>query len=418
MGCRVSRIVLSICLAACGAGVSFAQKTLTWEDAKRQFLAANPTLNAGRIGIQEFRAEEVTAFLRPNPDLTVSVDQINPFTGNPYRPFTDTLPLVSSSYLIERAHKRELRRDSARGATAVAGSDLADTERTLLFDLRGAFVQVLQQKAVLAVARESLEYYDRMLGLSRDRARLGDIAVVDLDRLELQRVQFETDVQVALVNIRTAKIQFRQLLNDTTPVDELDIVGPFDFKEVLTTLPEYRQIALESRPDLRSALQAVDKAKTDYRLAIANGSTDPVIGVNVARDPPIPVFVGFGVTIPLRIFDRNQGEKERTRLDITRNQRLVDATRAEVVSDVDSAYATLQSNLTLLRPYKTRYLDQAARVRETISFSYQHGGASLLDFLQAQQDYRGIQLSYLNLVGAFLTALNQLSAAIGREVLP
>src|SRR5262249_51805255 len=155
--------------------------------------------------------------------------------------------------LIERAHKRELRRESARGATAVAGSDLADTERTLLFDLRGAFVQVLQQKAVLAVARESLAYYDRILGLSRDRARLGDSAAVDLDRLELQRVQFETDVQVALVSIRTAKIQFRQLLNDTTPVDDFDIVGPFDFKEVLTTLPEYRQIAIESRPDLRSA---------------------------------------------------------------------------------------------------------------------------------------------------------------------
>src|SRR5439155_1801235 len=114
---------------------------------------------------------------------------------------------------------------------------------TLMFDLRSAFVQVLQQKAVLAVARESLTYYDRMLGLSRDRAKLGDIAAVDLDRLELQRVQFETDVQIALVSIRTAKIQFRQLLNDTTPVDQLDIVGPFDFQEVLTTLPEYRQVA-------------------------------------------------------------------------------------------------------------------------------------------------------------------------------
>lgn len=414
---RLCRVCWAVSMAVCCAGVSFAQKTLTWEDAKRQFANANPTLNASRIGIQELRADEITAFLRPNPEFTISVDQINPFTGNPYRPFTDTLPLVSAGYLIERAHKRDLRRDSARGATAIATSELADQERTLLFDLRDAFVQVLQQKAVLAVARESLAFYDRMLGVGRDRAKLGDIAAVDLDRLELQRVQFETDVQVALVNIRTAKIQFRALLNDTTPVDQLDIVGPFDFKEVLTTLPEYRQIALESRPDLRSALQAVDKAKTDYRLAIANGSTDPVIGVNVARDPPIPVFVGFGVTIPLRIFDRNQGEKERTRLGIARNQHLVDATRAQIISDVDSSYATLENALTLLHPYKAHYLEQAARVRETISFSYQHGGASLLDFLQAQQDYRGIQLSYINLVGSFLSALNQLSTAIGREVI-
>jgi cobalt-zinc-cadmium efflux system outer membrane protein len=124
------------------------------------------------------------------------------------------------------------------------------------------------------------------------------------------------------------------------------------------------------------------------------------------------------VNIPLRIFDRNQGEKARTQLDIGRNQRLVEATRTQILSDVDSAYATLQSNLTLLRPYKTAYLAQAVRVRETISFAYQHGGASLLDFLQAQQDYRGIQLSYLNLVGAYLNSASQLNFAVGREVVP
>ena len=129
-------------------------------------------------------------------------------------------------------------------------------------------------------------------------------------------------------------------------------------------------------------------------------------------------YVGVGINIPLRIFDRNQGEKARTQLDIKRNERLVEANRAQIFSDVDSAYATLQSDLVLLRPYKARYLQQAARVRETISFSYQHGGASLLDFLQAQQDYRGIQLSYLNLVGSFLSAVNQLNFAVGREVIP
>ena len=118
--------------------------------------ATNPTLRAGRIGIQESRAGEITAFLRPNPDLTVSADQFDPFTGNPYRPFTNTLPLLSGSYLLERRHKRELRRESAQRDTAIAVSQLEDQERNLLFDLRSAFVQVLQQKSVLSVTRESL----------------------------------------------------------------------------------------------------------------------------------------------------------------------------------------------------------------------------------------------------------------------
>jgi outer membrane protein, heavy metal efflux system len=416
-GCRFTRPCVVSLLVASLTIAAWAQRSLSWDEAKREFEATNPTLGAARIGIQQAQADEITAHLRPNPDLTVSGDQFTPFTANPYRPLTNFLPLVSGSYLMERRHKRDLRLESAQGATAIANSQLADQERSLLFDLRTAFVQVLQQKAVLAVTQESLAYYDHVLGVSRQRLRVGDIARVDLDRLELQRVQFETDVQTALVNLRTAKIQLRALLNDHMPVDMLDVVGRFDFQEFPMTLEQFRQEALDNRPDLRAAVQSVSKARTNYQLARANGSTDPTFGWDVGRDPPIPAFFGVSISIPLRIFDRNQGEKERTRLDIDRNQRLVDATKAQILSDIDSAYVALETHLTLLRPYKSRYLDQAVRVRETISFSYQRGGSSLLDFLQAQQDYRAIQLSYTSLVGAFLITTAQMNLAVGREVL-
>ncbi len=174
---------------------------------------------------------------------------------------------------------------------------------------------------------------------------------------------------------------------------------------------------MDARPDLKAAMEAVDKAQTDHRLAVANGSTDPTFGADFARNPPIPVYFGFSVSIPLRIFDRNQGEKLRTKEDISRNERLRDAATAQVFSDVDSAYATVESNLTLLRPYKETYLKEAVQVRDTVSFAYKRGGASLLDFLQAQQDYRSMQLNYLNLVGSYLTAAGQLNMAVGQEVI-
>lgn len=400
-------------------GGLFAQAPLTWQQVREKFEAANPTLLAAQIGIDESRADEVTAFLRPNPDFTATMDQIDPFSNNPdhYRPFAFALPLASASYLHERQHKRELRLESARKGTTVAISQQADLERTLLYSLRGAFVQTLQAKAVLNLAQENLSYYDRVLSVSRDRLKAGDIAQVDLDRLELQRVQFESDLQTAMVNLRTAKIQLLMLLNAHTPVDKLDVAGAFDFSEQILLLDEIRKIAFDTRPDLRAAEQSVDKARTDYRLAVANGSTDPTIGADLARNPPIPVYLGVSVNIPLRIFDRNQGEKARTQLDIRRNERLRDANQAQVLSDVDSAFATINSNLALLRPYKAKYLKQAAAVRETISFSYQHGAASLLDFLSAQNDYRSVQLSYLNLIGAYLSAANQLNLAVGREVI-
>jgi len=319
--------------------------------------------------------------------------------------------------LHERRHKRELRLESAQKATTVAQSQLADQERTLVFNLRNAFVQTLQAKAVREMAQQNLAYFDHELSIGQNRYKAGDIAQVDQDRFELQRVTYESDLQTAEVNLRTAKIQLLQLLNNRTPVDQFDVTGPFDFNEQILALDELRRVAMEERPDLKAAVESVDKARTDYKLAVANGSTDPTFGVDFARNPPIPVYMGFNVTIPLRIFDRNQGEKARTQLDITKNEKLRDAAQAQVFNDVDSAYATLTSTVTLLRPYKAKYLQLAAKVRDTIEFSYQHGQAAFLDFLDSQRDYRSVQVTYLNLVGSYLNAASQLNLAVGREVI-
>jgi cobalt-zinc-cadmium efflux system outer membrane protein len=418
---RQMRSVLLLGLLATAVGVAAAQTSspLTWEQVSRRFAQNNPNLLAGRLNIEESKAQEITAYLRPNPTTTLSVDQINPFPGGPPHSCCGALLSVAAfSYLHEREHKRELRLESARQGTAMTVSSQADLERTLLFSLRSAFVAVLQAKAVLQLAKDNLAYYDHVLELSRVRWKAGDIAQVDLDRLELQRVQYESDVETAQVSLRTAKIALLTLLNDRTAVEQFDVIGPFDFAEPPFSREEFRRIALENRPDLRAAVQAVEKARTDYKLAQANGSTDPTLGFDIGRNPPIDQYFGFNVSLPLRLFDRNQGEKLRTRLDIARNERLRDAAEALVFSDVDSGYATLMSTVNLLRPYRARYLQMSVRVRDTIAFSYQHGGASLLDFLNAESEYRAVQLNYVNLIGSYLTAAAQLNLAAGQEVIP
>jgi cobalt-zinc-cadmium efflux system outer membrane protein len=395
-----------------------AQQSYTWQQIKAKFETTNPALIAARMNIYESEAAEITAYLRPNPDLTLTADQIDPFTTDPYRPFANTLPFGSLSYLHERQHKRELRRDAARKSTDVAESTYADQERTLLFNLRNAFVQALQAKAVLQNARENLDYWDHALSVNRNRFKAGDLAEVDLDRLELQRVQFESDYQTALVSLRTNKIQLLTLLNDRTPVDQLDVTGPYDFAEQPAPLDEFRNTALETRPDLKTAARNIQLAQINHQLAVANGSTDPTFGLDVARNPPISAYLGFSVTIPLRINDRNQGEKARTQIDIRRNERLRDASLAQVFSDVDSAYVSLVSTVTLLQAYKNSYLKRATGVRDKLSFSYQNGGTSLLDYLDAEKSYRDIRLAYLNLIGSYLTAVSQMNMAAGREVIP
>ena len=401
-----------------------AQEPWTWEKVRDRFERNNPTLLADELTIGESKAQEITAYLRPNPQFTLTVDgtQIAPHNGV-WQPFAGTFESPGLSYLHERRHKRELRLESAKKETMIAEFSHADLDRTLLFTLRSAFVSTLQAKAILQLAKDNLDYYDHLLNVSSERFKAGDIAQIDLDRLELQRVQYESDLQTADVNLRTAKIQLLMLLNDRTPMEQFDVAGSYDFNEHLAARDEFRKIALATRPDLKAAVEAVEKAQTDHKLAIANGSVDPTLSAwythNSSNNNPFGIdTLGLSMGVPLRIFDRNQGEKQRAQLDITRNERLRDATEAGVLSDVDSGYATLNSTLILLRPYKAKYLQQSIRVRDTVLFSYQHGGASLLDFLNAQADYRNVQLTYVNLVGSYLTAAAQLDMAVGREVVP
>ncbi|HEX4032545.1 MAG TPA: TolC family protein [Terracidiphilus sp.] len=400
------------------------QQSLTWDQVKARFEASSPVLRADADSVDEMRAEEITAYLRPNPQLTVSADgtQIAPNRGV-WQPLEGTFVSPNLSYLHERDHKRELRLESAREGTRISESEHQDLQRTLEYTLRAAFVQTLEAKTVLALAQSDLAYYDKIIAISQDRFKAGDIAEIDMDRIELLRVQYESELQIAIVNQRTAKIQLLQLLNDHTPIEQFDVTGPFDFSEAIEPLDSYHQVAIESRPDLRAALQVTLQAVTNHKLAAANGSTDPTFGAwytwNAStNNSNATQTLGLSVNIPLRIFDRNQGEKQRTRIDIDRSRQAAEATRAQVFSDVDTAYAQVESDIDLLKPYKARYNDEALRVRDTVTYSYQHGGASLMDFLNAQSGYREVQLAYAQLIGAYLTAVGQLNLAVGREVNP
>ena len=398
-----------------------AQQALTWEQVKAKFETVNPALKADADNVDEMKAEEITAFLRPNPQFTLSVDGTQPAPHNGvWTPFKGTSEQPNFSYLHEREHKRELRLQSAQEGTRITQSQHEDLERNMVFALRAAFVGTLQAKFVLDQAKADLEYYDHIIEISRARFKAGDLAQIDLDRIELLRVQYESEIETAIVNLRTAKIQLLQMLNDRTPVDQFDVTGPFDFSDALQPLETYRDAALAARPDLQAALQTIQQSVTNHKLAVANGSTDPTFAGwftnnSSTNNPNGPETIGVSVSIPLRIFDKNQGEKKRTLIDIDRSQQASEAARAQVFSDVDTAYELVHSNIELLKPYKAKYNDQALRVRDTVTFAYEHGGASLMDFLNAQSDYRQVQLAYAQLLGAYLTAAGQLNLAVGRE---
>jgi len=415
------------CVGSSTLGIAFlvniasAQQALTWDQVKAKFEAVNPVLKADAANVEEMKAEEITAFLRPNPQVGLLADgtQIVPHDGV-WTPFKGTYEQPSISYLHERERKRELRLESAKEGTQISQSQHIDLERNLIFGLHSAFVQTLQAKAVLALAKADLEYYDKIIDISRARFNAGDLAKIDLARIELQRVQYESEIETAIVNLRQQKIQLLLLLDDRTPVDQFDVIGLFELGPDLQPLSDYHQVALDNRPDLRAAIQTIQQSQTNHKLAISNGSADPTFGAwythnSSTNNPNGNQTIGFSVNIPLRIFDKNQGEKKRTLIDIDKSQDAAEAAKAQVFSDVDNAYELVRSNIALIKPYKAQYLDQSVYVRDTVTFSYQHGGASLMDFLNAQSDYRIVQLAYLQLIGAYMTAAGQMNLAVGHE---
>jgi outer membrane protein, heavy metal efflux system len=396
----------------------------TWQQIKARFEAVNPTLIAARASIDESRAEEITAFLRPNPDFSISTDgfQLAPNSGL-WQPFSGVVITPSISYLHERQHKRELRLESAKKSTDIAVSSFADQERNLLYTLRNSFVNVLQAKAVLQNATANLTYWDQELVVNRNRYNAGDLDKLDLNKLELQRVQFETDYQTALLNLKTGKIGIQQLILDRTAIDRFDVNGPYEYSGTLMPLEGFHTAALEARPDLQVAVKNVELARTNHQLAIANGSTDPTWSVWYSHNasfanPFANNTAGFSVDIPLRMFDRNQGEKARTQIDIQLHERQRDAAEAQVYNDVDSAYVTLEQALNLLGRYKEYYVPLAGDIRDKTRDAFQHGGASLLDYLDSEKSYRDTNLNYINFIGSYLTAAAQMNQAVGKEVLP
>src|ERR1700722_2020412 len=307
----LAALVLAPCLSA-------AQQALTWDEVKARFEASNPALKADADNVDELRAQEITAYLRPNPQFNFTVDgtQIAPNNGV-WQPLAGTFVVPGVSYLHERDHKRELRQKSAQEGTRIAESQHEDLKRTLEFTLRSAFVNTLQAKATLDLARADIEYYDHIIKIAQDRFNAGDIAQIDLDRIQLLRVQYESEIQTATVNLRTAKIQLLQLLNDRTPVEKFDVAGTFDFSPDLRPLDDLRNVAFDARPDLQAAIRTIEQSETNHKLAEANGSTDPTLGAwytwNASgNNPPATQTMGPSVNTPMRLFDRNQGEKKRT----------------------------------------------------------------------------------------------------------
>ena len=375
---------------------------------------ANPTLLAAEQHLSAVKAQEITAGLRQNPSALVGSQMV---TLGPGDPNGTEFYQFGVSRLFERGGKRQARLENARSTTALTSLQLGDQRRQLDLSVRQAFSRMLFAQEAVGISQANLEGYRRTVELMRVRLDAGSIDQTDFERVELQLAGFESDLDNSELALNQSRIGLQTLLGMRTPNAGFAVTGSLDLPDVQLPLEELRQKALANRPDLKAAEQQVDVNATAHRLAVANGTSDPTLEGEYERAGGANT-VGGSLNIPLRVFDRNQGEKQRTSYELESSRLALTAARNQVVADVDAAWAAYQAARLQSQRYRSKYLAEAAHVRDNLEFSYRNGNSTLLDYLSALADYRQVNLAALNANLQLALAVEQLSFATNTELVP
>jgi len=379
---------------------------LTLDDAVALAVRANPVLRVKQFEYQAVGANEITAGLRPNPTATYLAEQ---FGGGSASQVQHTFSIGQP---IELGGKRQRRLESARAATRVTGHELEDVRRQILFQVKKAFTDALVAREGLSLVEQNMRALDDLERIQRFRAEKGDISELELLRIEVQRFALERDAADARQTLRVARIAVRAATDPAQVAEDFEVVGELVDRDVAPAAADLYRRALDHQPDLRAAEAARAKARADVGLARANAWWDVTPQVEYQRIGPDNT-IGFGISVPLRIFDRNQGEIARARAETQRVDAVREAMAVQVLSEVDTALAALRTERQKLDLLRDVYLPKARRARDTVEFAYRRGGVSLLDYLDAQRTYRDTTTEFVRSLGNYWTAYYQLEAAVG-----
>jgi cobalt-zinc-cadmium efflux system outer membrane protein len=383
-------------------------------------LAHNHALKAARTQISQSQAEEITANLRPNPTIGGDAQFIPIFQPDNFS--SDYLNEgqqfdLGIGYLFERGHKRQHRLQAARDLTAVTRSQVSDLERTVSFNVGQQFVAVLLAESTLQFSLQDLKDFQQTVDIAEAQYKAGAISEGDFLKIKLQLLQFQTDVSAARLARVQALVGLRELLGYSAVPADYDVIGDLTYQPLKAKVEDLQAKALSLRPDLRAAQLGVTAAQSQLLLAKANGKQDVSGTADYTHTGGLSTASLF-VSIPLPIFDRNQGEIARSRYAVTQAQESEQLANDAVLGDVSDAYEAVQSNDEIVQLYQSGYLKQAQDSRDISEYAYHRGAASLLDFLDAERSYRATQLAYRQALASYMTSLEQLKDAVGTRNLP
>jgi cobalt-zinc-cadmium efflux system outer membrane protein len=387
---------------------------LTLAQVLDQARAKNATLLAAEQNLRAVRAQEIQAGVRANPYLGVAGSDITLPAEGASNPYSYS---VQVSRLFERGGKRGLRLDNARASTAQTSAQLEDAVRQTVLTVKTAFTHMLVAKEALELASASLKDFGHEVEIANDRYKAGDLGKLDYERLDLQLGGYESDEANDIIALRQASDQLQTLMGIEMPNADFDITGEIIPPTLTQTQGELVQAALDKRPDYAAARFGTAAAIANAKLAVANGTTDPTLEGEYDRSGT-DNSAGFSVNIPLRIFDRNQGNKDTAKFQADASRLTETAARYQVISDVDQAWVAYTQAKRLSDRFGEHYLDESHDVLSIAQYAFEHGGLTLIDYLDALRDARSSTSDALNAFQQTWIAIHQLAAASATELVP
>jgi outer membrane protein, heavy metal efflux system len=389
---------------------------VTIQQAVQEAIDRNLGLLAERYNLTVAEAKIITARLRPNPVFSAGLDYIDflrTFTqanaGGP------TEWNVRTDVVLERGGKREARIAVAENARDVAKLNLLNTTRGLVLDVQNAFIDVLQAKDNLALARENLAAFQGIVNVNQARVQAGDLSKVELVRTQVAALQFQSAVRQAESKLRIANNKLQTLIGRIVPSPTFDIVGDLRREPVPLELPALQAQALQLRPDVLALRQDQARSQAELRSQLAQGKVDYTVGTEYHREFHNGNANALGVFFqaPIPLFNRNQGEIERARQEQRQAEARVRALEVSVESDVRNAWLQYTTSRDLLESVERGLLTQAKDVRDTMEYSYRRGEASLVEFLDAQRAFNDARQSYNDARADFARSLYTIEAVAG-----
>lgn len=365
---------------------------ITIDQAVQEAIAGNLDLAAEKLNITVAEAREITARLRPNPVLTVAGQTLN-ILGATYSNISPLGPNqmnIHTDIPFERGHKREDRIALAREQKSLAELGVREVMRQVIFSVQSAFVDVQQAKENLKLAQDNLKSLENVVAINEARFKSGDLAQVELERSRLAALQYSAAVQQAQLQLEQARTQLQQLLGRKQKSADFDVTGAMRAAATFGPRDEVVRLALQRRPDYLLSQQSQATSRADLRLQLANAKVDYSIGTEYTYQRAYGVggsSLGLYFSMPLPVFNKNQGEIARAQREITLAGARSVALETSIQTDVEKAYRQYEVSKQLLTNVETSMLARARSVRDTTEYSYRRGEASLIEFLDAQRAF-------------------------------